>query len=58
MRIEIPTGGKPIKDPDIKAVYLLNHALKISTERMAKANLQFVISKWQKKINKNHDDTI
>jgi hypothetical protein len=45
MRIEIKTATKPIKDNDIKALYLLNLALKISSDRMRKANLDFVLSK-------------
>lgn len=51
MRIEIKTNG-PVKDPDIRALYLLDHALKISTDRMIRANLRFVVDKYEKKINK------
>jgi hypothetical protein len=45
MRIEIKTKT-PAKDPDIKALYLLEEAMKVSTPRMRKANIQFVLSKW------------
>lgn len=49
MRIDIKTNGK-VKDPDLRALYLLNHAMQISTDKMAKANLDFIISKWNKKL--------
>lgn len=49
MRIEIPTGGKAVKDPDIKAIYLLDKAMQISTDKMLKANLDFAIAKYHKK---------
>jgi hypothetical protein len=45
MRIEIKTKT-PVKDNDIKALYLLQKAMEISTPRMRKANLNFIISKW------------
>lgn len=47
MRIEIKING-PIKDNDIKAIYLIEEAMKISTPRMRLANLKFVTSKWIK----------
>jgi hypothetical protein len=50
MRINIKTGGKPIKDKDIKALYILNYAMQISTDKMLKANLDFVLSKWMPRI--------
>lgn len=46
MRIEIKTGGKPVKDPDIRALYLLDAALQMSTDRMLNANLKFAIDKY------------
>lgn len=46
MRIEIKTNGR-VKDPDIKALYLLDAALKMSTDRMVNANLEFAISKYK-----------
>jgi hypothetical protein len=52
MRVNIKTKGKPIKDADIKALYLLDHALKISSDKMRQANLNFVLSKWNLKPNK------
>lgn len=51
MRIEIKTGGKPIKDKDIKALYVLDYAMQLSTDIMLKANLEFAISKWKKKLD-------
>ncbi len=45
MRIDIKTKSK-IKDPDIKALYILDYALKLSTDRMRKANIEFILSKW------------
>lgn len=53
MRINITTNGKPIKDPDIKALYVLDYAMQLSTDKMLKANLEFVISKWKNKLNKS-----
>lgn len=50
MRIEIPTGGKAVKDPDIKALYLLDKALQMSTDKMIAANLRFIMSKHKKRI--------
>lgn len=44
MRVEIKTNGK-VKDNDIKAIYLLREAIKISTPRMIKANLDFALGK-------------
>ena len=40
MRIEIKTKT-PVKDKDIKALYLIREALRISTPRMIAANLEF-----------------
>jgi hypothetical protein len=37
-------GNKEIKDNDIKAVVLIVTAIEISTPRMRKANLDFVLS--------------
>lgn len=44
MRIEIKTKT-PVRDADIKALYLLEKACQISTPRMLKANLNFILSK-------------
>lgn len=51
MRIEIKTGGKPVKDKDLKAVYLINAALKMSSDRMRQANLDFAIGSFNAKHN-------
>jgi len=51
MRIDIPTGGKPIKDKDIKALYILDYAMSLSSDRMLRANLNFAIGKWKNKID-------
>ena len=40
MRIDIKTKT-PVKDNDIKALYLIREALRISTPRMIAANLEF-----------------
>ena len=42
MRIEIKTYGK-IKDPDIRAIYLIREAMKISSSHMKGANLDFAL---------------
>ncbi len=49
MRIEIKTKGR-VKDEDIKAVFLLKHAMKISTPRMRKANIKFALHKELKEL--------
>lgn len=49
MRIEIKTNG-PVKDKDIKALYLLDEAVKMSTPRMVKHNLKFILDKHKIKI--------
>jgi hypothetical protein len=46
MRVEIKTNG-PVKDNDIKALYLIEQAMKISSPRMRKANIEFVASKYK-----------
>ena len=45
MRIEIKTK-EPIKDNDIKALYLIKYAMLISSERMKLANLQFALKDY------------
>lgn len=40
MRVQIKTGG-PVKNNDIKALYLIREAIRISTPRMVKANFEF-----------------
>ncbi len=39
--------GEEISDPDIKAIYLISEAMRISTPRMRKENLRFVLSKYK-----------
>lgn len=51
MRIDIKTNAKQVKDPDIRALYIMDYAMRLSTHRMAKANVEFVLSKWKNKIN-------
>jgi hypothetical protein len=46
MRIEIKTKG-PVKDNDIRALYLIREALRISTPRMVDANLKFAIESFK-----------
>lgn len=43
--------GNEIIDPDMKAIYLINEAISISSPRMVKENFAFVLSsnKWRKK---------
>lgn len=53
MRIEINTGKKPVKDPDIKALYIMDYAMKLSTDKMLKANIDFILSKWKRKLQRN-----
>jgi hypothetical protein len=47
MRIQIKTHSR-IKDPDIRAIYLIKRAMEISTPRMRQANLDFVLNRdWR-----------
>lgn len=58
MRIEIKTGKKPVKDKDIRALYLISHALDNSTERMKYHNLNFFVDKLgYKLVPKNRKDS-
>jgi hypothetical protein len=54
MRIEIKTKGK-VTDPDIRALYMIVHALDNSTSRMKVANLQYVADKLGYKLVKKAD---
>lgn len=51
MRINIKTTGR-IKDNDIKALYLIREALRISSNHMIEANLKFATESFLK--NKTH----
>jgi hypothetical protein len=44
MRVNIKTKGR-VKDKDIKALYLMNHALNISSAKMRIENLKFIVGK-------------
>jgi hypothetical protein len=46
MRVDIKTNG-PVKDKDIRALYLIREALEISTPRMIEANLMFAIESFR-----------
>lgn len=46
MRVDIKTNG-PVKDNDVKALYLLEEAMKLSSDKMRSANIKFIISKWK-----------
>jgi hypothetical protein len=48
MRVEIKTG-KPVRDNDIKALYLIRAALEMSTPRMVDANLKFAVESFKAK---------
>lgn len=45
--------GEDVKDPDLKAIYLINEALELSTPRMVRSNLEFVFGskRWSNKYN-------
>lgn len=47
MRIEIKTKT-PVKDNDIKALYLIRKALEISSPHMTKVNLDFALESWKR----------
>ena len=44
MRIEIKTAA-PVRDDDVRALYLIKKAMEISTPRMRQANLDFVLNR-------------
>lgn len=44
MRIEIKTVGR-VRDNDVRALLLIRKAMEISTPRMRRANLDFVLSR-------------
>lgn len=46
MRVDIKTNG-PVKDKDIKALYLMQKAMELSSDKMRQANVDFIISKWK-----------
>lgn len=48
--VVIGEEGEEIIDPDIKAIYLISEAMRISTPRMRKQNLRFVLSRPKYKI--------
>lgn len=48
MRINIKTNGR-VKNNDIKALYLIREALKISTPRMIDANIKFAVDSFKAK---------
>jgi hypothetical protein len=50
MRVEIKTNGK-VKDKDIKALYLMEYAMRLSSNKMRQANLDFINAKWNRKLN-------
>lgn len=52
MRIQIKTK-KPIKDEDLRAIYLLSEAFKISTPRMLPHNLNFILGRYGLKVSPN-----
>lgn len=50
MRVSIKTKG-PVKDKDIKAIYLMNEAMKMSSDKMREANMKFIAGKWEKNLS-------
>lgn len=46
MRIEIKTKT-PVRDQDIKALYLIQKAMEISSPRMRKLNMKLISEKWK-----------
>jgi len=43
-------GGEEVTDKDTKAILLIHYAMTISTPRMRKANLEFVLSRPKYKL--------
>jgi hypothetical protein len=54
MRIDIKTNGKPVRDNDIKALYILDYAMNLSSDEMLSANIKFVLSKHKKRLTKSN----
>lgn len=46
IRIVIPDD---VKDKDIRALYVMESAMKMSTPKMRKANIDFITKKWKVK---------
>lgn len=46
MRVNIKTNG-PVKDNDIRALYLINEAMRISSERMRAVNIRTIAAKFK-----------
>jgi len=56
MRININTNGKPLKDADVRALYLLLYALDSSTPKMKIANLRYIADRFGYDITKKTDE--
>lgn len=55
MRIEIKTAA-PVRDDDIRALYLIEKAMQISTPRMRQANLRLVLNRdWREFDRENRE---
>lgn len=46
MRINIDTKGKPLRDADVRALYILLYALDTSTPKMKIANLRYLADRF------------
>lgn len=45
MRVNIKTSS-PVKDKDIKAMYIMNEGVMMSTDRMREINLKLIADKY------------
>jgi hypothetical protein len=46
MKFEIKIDGRSVKDKDLRALYLIAFGARLSTERMRKANLEFIVGSF------------
>ena len=45
MRVDIKTNG-PVRDKEIRSLYVLNAGMQIGSERMREHNLQYIADKY------------
>lgn len=46
MRINVPTNGKPVKDVDVRALYVISCALELCSRRMILPTLAFFAERY------------
>lgn len=46
MRINIKIKGKPLRDDEVKALYIINYALQLCSKRMILPTLEFFAGRY------------